>query len=166
MRDVVHGIRAQVAYVSSRLLDGIPGGFGVVGAPGRGGPPERPGGQLVDLPARLLLEPVVVAALWAAIAQAGPAACLVGGVVLEVALGGGPLADGAGAGGVPDLGQAPEPGPGVVAAGFVAVVARVGGDRVQGDDQAGPGSGGAQPPGAVPAGRAVPARSEERRGGK
>jgi len=46
-----------------RWLDGVPGGFGVVGAPGWGGPAERPVGQLVDLPAGLLLEPVVVSAL-------------------------------------------------------------------------------------------------------
>jgi hypothetical protein len=47
------------------------------------------------------------------------------GVVLEVALGGGPPADGAGAGGVPDLGQVPEPDPGVVPPGLVPVLARV-----------------------------------------
>ena len=46
---------------------------------------------------------------------------------------------GAGAGGVPDLGQVPQPDPGVVAAGFVPVVAGVGGERVEGDDQVRPG---------------------------
>ena len=105
----------------------------------------------------MLLEPVVVAAFGAGVAQAGPAACFVRGVVLEVALGGGPPADGAGAGGVPDLGQVPQPDPGIVAAGFVPVVAGVGGDRVDRDDQVRSGSGGAQPPGAIAVGRAVPA---------
>src|SRR6185503_3086044 len=86
-------------------LDGVAGGFGVVAASGRGGPPERPVGQLVDRPARLLLEPVVMSALRAAVAQAGPAARLVWRVVLEVAGRGGSPADRAGAGRVPDLGQ-------------------------------------------------------------
>jgi hypothetical protein len=44
-------------------LDGVPGGFGVVAAPGRGGPPERSVGELLDGPSGLLLEPVVVPAL-------------------------------------------------------------------------------------------------------
>ena len=65
-------------------------------------------------------------ALRAGVAETGAAACFVGGVVLQVALGGGPAADGAGAGGVPDLGQVPQPDSGVVAAGLVAVVAGVG----------------------------------------
>src|SRR5262249_50369763 len=82
---------------------------------------------------------------------------LVGRVVLEVGLGGGPAADGAGAGGVPDLGQVPEPHPGVVAGGLEPVVAGVSDRGFQGDDQVRPGSGGAQPPGAVAAGRPVPA---------
>ncbi len=55
----------------------------------------------------MLLEPVVEAALGAGVAQADPSARLVRRVVLDVALGGGPPADGAGAGGVPDLGQVP-----------------------------------------------------------
>ena len=95
--------------------------------------------------------------LRAAITQARPAARFVGGVVLEVSLGGGPAADRAGAGGVPDLGQVPELDPGVVAFGFVLVVAGVGGDRVDGDDQVRAVSRGGQPPGSVPAGRPVPA---------
>ena len=88
----------------------------------------------------------------APVTQARPAACLIRDVVLEVALGGGPPTDGAGAGGVPDLGQVPQPGPGVVAPALEPMVTRVGGQRVQGDDQVGPGSGGAQPPG-PPGGR-------------
>ena len=82
-----------------------------------GGPPEGPVRELVDVPLRVLLELVVVAALRAGVAETGPAACFVRGVVLVVALGGGPAADGAGAGGVPDLGQVPQPDPGIVAFG-------------------------------------------------
>src|SRR5689334_20097977 len=112
---------------------------------------------------------MVVTALRAGVAETGAAACFVGGVVLVVALGGGAPADGAGAGGVPDLGQVPEPGPGVVAFGLVPVVARVGGDRVDRDDQVRSGSGGAQPPGVISApGWAVPAgrgEGEPRRAG-
>jgi hypothetical protein len=76
-----------------------------------------------------------------AVAQAGAAARLERGVVLEVGLAGGPTADGAGAGGVPDLGQVPQLEPGVVAIGFVLVVARIGVDGVEGDGQDGAGSG-------------------------
>ena len=43
--------------------DGVPGGFGGVGAAGRRGPPEGSVGKLVDLPPGLLLEPVVMPAL-------------------------------------------------------------------------------------------------------
>ena len=95
--------------------------------------------------------------LRAAVTQAGASACLVGDVVLEVSLGGGPAADRAGAGGVPDLGQVPQLDPGIVAAAFEPVLAGVGGQRVDGDDQVRAVSRGAQPPGAVPAGRPVPA---------
>ena len=151
---------------SGRAQDGVPGGFGVVAAPGRGGPPEGAVGELVDLPPGVLLEPVVVAALRAAVTQARPAARLVRRVVLEVALGGGPPADRAGAGGVPDLGQVPQLDPGIVAAGLVPVVAGLGGQGVEGDDQVRPVPGGAQPPGAVAAGRPVPAgRGEGEPGG-
>src|SRR5690349_5356594 len=101
---------------------------------------------------------MVVPELRDGVTQAGAAACFVRDVVLVVALGGGAAADGAGAGGVPDLGQVPEPGPGIVTLGLESVVARVGGDRVERHDQVGPGAGGAQPPGAISAaGRPVPA---------
>ena len=136
-------------------LDRVAGGFGGVGPPGWGGPAEGAVGELVHCPPGVLLEPVVVAALRAGVAETGPPACFVGDVVLVVALGGGAAADGAGAGGVPDLGQVPQLDPGVVAAGLVTVIAGVGGNRVDRDDQVRPGSGGAQPPGAVPAGPAV-----------
>ena len=116
-------------------------------------------------PAGVLLEPVIVPAFRAGVAQAGPAAGFVGGVVLEVGLAGGPAADRPGAGGVPDLGQVPELDPGIVASGLEPVVAVLGGDRVQGDDQVGPVSGGGQPPGAVAAGRAVRPGGGEREPG-
>src|SRR6185437_2311814 len=93
--------------------------------------------------------------------QTGPSACFVRDVVLKVTPGGGPPADRAGAGGVPDLGQVPQRDPGVVTLGLESVVARVGGDRLERHDQAGPGSCGAQPPRAVAAGRAVPAGRSE-----
>src|SRR5207302_9259806 len=96
-------------------LDGVAGGFGVVGAPGRGGPPEGPVGELLDRPLGVLLEAMVVTALRAAITQARPSARFVRGVVLEVALGGGPPADRAGAGRVPDLGLVPQLDPRIVA---------------------------------------------------
>src|SRR5690349_16910245 len=88
--------------------DGVAGGFGGVGASGWGGPPEGAVGELVDLPLGVLLEPMVVTALRAGVAETGAAARFVRGVVLVVALGGGAPTDGAGAGGVPDLGQVPE----------------------------------------------------------
>src|SRR5690349_8104843 len=138
----------------------IPGRLGVVLAAGRGGPAECSVGKLVDFPAGMLFESVVVPAFRVGVAQAGPAACLVGGVVLVVALAGGAAADRAGAGGVPDLAQVPEPGAGVVAAGLVPVVAVFGGEGFEGDlvlaavDGQGPGSGAAGRPVAGGAGEA------------
>src|ERR1700722_9510380 len=142
-------------------LDGVSGGFGGGGPAGWGGPSEGAGGELLDFPAGVLFEPVVVAALGSAVAQAGPAACFVGGVVLEVGLGGGPPAGGAGTGGVPDLGQVPELAAGVVPGGLEAVVAGADRDRVERDDQVRLPGPGAQPPAAVAAGRPVrPGRRE------
>ena len=48
--------------------DGVAGGFGVVAAPGRGGPAECPVGKLVHLLPEVLLEPMVMTALRARIA--------------------------------------------------------------------------------------------------
>src|SRR5439155_20205115 len=104
-------------------------------------------------------------ALRARVAQAGPPARLIRGVVLEIAGPGGPPAYGAGAGSVPDLGQVPQPDPGVVAAGLVLVLARVGVQGVDRDDQVRPAAGGGQPPGAVSAGWPVPAGRGEREPG-
>ena len=73
-------------------------------------------------------------ALRAGVAQAGPAARFVRNVVLVVALGGGPAADRAGAGRVPHLRQMRQHDPGVVAFGFMPVVAGVGGGRVDRDN--------------------------------
>src|SRR6185437_3207394 len=113
----------------------------------------------------MLFEPMVVPTLWPAVTETRSSACFVRSVVLEVGLGGRPPADGAGAGSVPDLGQVPQLDPGIVAAGFVAVVAGVGVQGFQGDDQVRPLAGGAQPPGAVAAGRPVPASRGEREPG-
>src|SRR6185312_14998533 len=141
----------------ARGSDGVPGGFGGVGAAGRSGPAEGPVGELVDFPLGVLFEPVVVTALRAGVAETGPAAGLVRDVVVDVALGGGPAAHRAGAGRVPHLDQVLQPDPGIVTAGLVPVVAGVGVQGLQGDDQVRPAAGGAQPPGAVPSGRSVPA---------
>ena len=73
-RDRVHG------------SDGVAGGFGVVAAPGRGGPAEGAVGELVDVPAGVLLEPVVVAAFGAGVAQAGAAARLMSIGGMEVTM--------------------------------------------------------------------------------
>src|SRR5271167_1817436 len=139
------------------LSNGVAGWFGGVLPSRWGGPPEGGVGELVDMPPGVLLEPVVAAALRTAITQTRPAAGLVGGVVLEVAGGGGTPADGAGTGSVPDLGQVPELDPGVMGRGREPVITVLGGDRVEGDGQIRAvclGSG-AQCPGAVSAGRAV-----------
>src|SRR6266571_7307896 len=136
----------MLCWLSLRRLDGVPGGFGVVAAAGRGSPAEGTVGELADLPAGVLLEAVVVPALRAAITQARPPARLVRGVVLEVGLAGGPPADGAGAGGVPHLGQVPQLDPGIMAPAFEPVVAVLGGERVQGDDQVRPVFGSSQDP--------------------
>src|SRR5690348_4729887 len=122
--------------------DGVPGEFGGVGPSRWGGPAEGPVGELVDLPLGVLFEPVVVTALWPAVTETRSSACFVRSVVLEVGLGGRPPADGAGAGSVPDLGQVPQLDPGIVATGFVAMVAGIGVQGLQGDDQVRPAAGG------------------------
>src|ERR1700741_4876596 len=110
-------------------LDGVPGWLYHV-LPSRGrGPADLPAGELLGVPAGILFEPVVEAALRIPVAQAGPAARLVGNVVLEGGVHGGAAAAGPGARGVPDLGQVPEHDPGVVASCLVAVITVAGGDR-------------------------------------
>ena len=97
-------------------------------------------------------------ALRTAITQAGPAAGLVGDVVLEVGLGGGSSAGGGGASRVPDLGQVPQFAAGVMPGGLEPVITAPGGDRVHRECQVPlPGNPGGEPPGSVPARRPVPA---------
>ena len=123
-------------------------------AAGGGGPAEGSRGDLLDLPAGVLFEAVVVAAGGRAVAQAGPAACLVGDVVFEVAVAGGSPAGRGGAGGVPDLGQVPELDSRVMTGSLEPVVACVQGDRVQREEQVPlAGQAGGELPGAVSAGR-------------
>src|SRR5689334_19419543 len=136
--------------------DRVPGGFGDVVASRWGSPSEGPVRQLVHLPARLLLEPVVMTTLWAAITQARPAARLKRNIMFEVALAGRSAADRAGAVGVPDLGQVPKLDARVMAPSLEPVVAVLGTQGVELNDQVRPGSGGPQPPGPVPAGLPVP----------
>src|SRR6266704_3184462 len=126
--------------------------LGRVLPPGRGGPAERPVGTLVDRPARVLLEPVITPALRAAVAQARPSVRLIRGVVLEVALRRRPAAPGPGAGRVPDLGQMPQPAPGVMTPGLEPVIAVLRGDRIEADQQVRPAPGDAQPPGPLSGG--------------
>src|SRR5579863_3770471 len=47
--------------------DGVPGGFGGVLAAGGGGPPDDGRGQLLDCPAGVLLDPMIMPALGAAV---------------------------------------------------------------------------------------------------
>jgi hypothetical protein len=106
-----------------------------------------PGGQLLDRPARILFDPVVTAALRVAVAQAGPAAGLVGDVVLEIAAGRRSAAAGSGTRGVPDLGQVPQHDPRIMAPGLVPVVTILAGQRLDLDQQVPlPGDPGAEPP--------------------
>jgi hypothetical protein len=86
-------------------------------------------------------------------ARTSSSACLVRHAVLEIALRGRPPAAGSGACGVPDLGQVPEPDPGIMPAGLVPVITRISGDRLERDDQVRlSGGSGGQPPGAPSAG--------------
>src|ERR1700746_91852 len=109
--------------------DGVPGRLRDRLSPGGHGPPDLAARHLLHLPARVLLDPMVEAALRVAVTQAGPAARLVGDVVLEVAAGRAPAAAGPGTRGVPDLGQVPQHHSGVVTSCFVAVITVASGDR-------------------------------------
>src|SRR5689334_5028768 len=90
-----------------------------------------------------------------AVTKIRPAARLERDIMLEVALGGGPSAYRAGAGGMPDLSQVPELYSGVMSLGLELVVAVVGVQGVQLHDQVRAGSGGAQPPGPQPTRRPI-----------
>ena len=122
-------------------LDGIPGWFGGIGPPGWGGPPEGPVAELVDLPARVLLEPMVPPTFWPPITQARPSARFIRGVVVVVTLRGWPTAPRPSASGVSDLGQVPKLGPGIMAFGLEPVIAWPGIDGVELDQQVRPASG-------------------------
>src|SRR5690242_2722277 len=136
--------------------DGVPGGFGGVVASGWGGPAEGSVGELLDVPPGLLLEPVIMTTLWAAITQARPATRLVRDIMFEVTLASWPAADRTDAGGVPDLGQVPQLDSGVAALGLEPVAAVLGAEGVELDDEVGSGAGGAQPPGPGSSRRPVP----------
>src|SRR5262249_28056221 len=138
------------------------GGFGDEPPSRRRGPPERSVRKLVDRPARVLLEPVVAPALRAAITQARSSARLVWRVVLEVALCRRPAAPRPGAGRGPDVGQVPEPAPGIGAPGPEPVIALLRDDRVHCELQVRAASGGTQPPGPIPARRPIQAGGGER----
>src|ERR1700750_1269019 len=68
---------------------------------GRGGPPEGPVGELVHRPARVLLQPMILPALRAAVTQARTPGGLVRGGVVEIAARRRAAAPGPGAGRVP-----------------------------------------------------------------
>src|SRR3954452_14880324 len=145
-----------MAHGHTATLDRVAGGFGGVAPPRGSRPPERPVGKLVYFPPGLLLEPVVMPALRARVAQAGPATRLIRDVVLEVAARGRPAADRAGAGGMPDLRQVPELDPGLVARGLEPVITVLRTQRVKPDNEIRPAPGRPQPPGPVPARRPLP----------
>ena len=98
----------------------------------------------------------VEAAFWVAVAQTGSSPGFVRDIVFEVAVGGGALAAGAGACGVPDLGEVPELDTGIMPLGLVPVIAAFGGDRLDVQEQVAlAGDPGGEPPAAfTPAGRA------------
>src|SRR4051812_22918631 len=145
-----------MAHGHTATLDRVAGGLSGVAPPGGSRPAEGPVGKLVCFPPGLLLEPVVMPALRAGIAQAGPAARLIRDVVLEVGLARGPPADRAGAGGMPDLRQVPEPGSRFVARGLEPVITVLRTQRVKPDNEIRPVPGRPQPPGPVPARRPLP----------
>src|SRR5580704_11929880 len=135
----------------SAVLDGVAGRLGGVLPSRRRGPANVAVGELLGVPARVLLEAMVVAALGVAIAQTGAAARLVGDVVLKVGSARGAAAAGASAGRMPDFGQVPEHHAGIVTLCLVAVVAVADGERADLDEQVlVPGG---EPPGSVSAGR-------------
>src|SRR5260370_19495137 len=81
--------------------------FGDVLAATRGGPPDGARRRLVDLPPGILLDPVIMPALGAAVTHTSSTTRLIGHVMLEITVHGGPPAARAGASPAPDLGRAP-----------------------------------------------------------
>ena len=116
-------------------LDGIAGGFGGVLPSGGSGPPDLAAGQLLGLPAGILFQPVIIAALGVPVTQTGPAADLIRNVVLKVAVHSWSPAAWSGARRVPDLGEVPQHHPGIMAFRLMAVVAPAGGNRPDLEEQ-------------------------------
>jgi len=116
-------------------LDRVPGGFGDVLPPGRHGPPYVSAGQVLRVPPRILLHPMVGPALRIPVAQAGPAIGLVGDVMFEVTATSRTPTAGTGTGCVPDLREVPEHYPGIVTPGLPSMITLPGGDRPDLDQQ-------------------------------
>src|SRR5580692_4873754 len=133
------------------LLDRVPGRLGDVLPSRWRGPPEVSARELLGVPPRVLLHPVVGPALGPAITQTRSATGLIRNVMLEVASGRGPPAARPGTPRVPDLRQVPEHHPGIMPPGLPPVITVPGRQRPDLDQHL-PGPGG-EPPGAVPAGR-------------
>jgi hypothetical protein len=145
----------QPIIALSARSDGVPSRFGDELASGGHGPADLAAGEVLSVPSGVLFHPVAVPALGVAVAQAGPSPGFVRDVVLEIAVGGGAPAAGAGAGRVPDLGEVPERDAGIMTVGLVPVIAVPGGDRLDLEEQVAlAGEAGGEPPGAVAAGRA------------
>src|SRR5580692_4693718 len=134
------------------LLDRVPGRLGDVLPSRWRGPPEVSARELLGVPPRVLLHPVVGPALGPAITQTGSAIGLVRNVMLEITSGRGPPAARPGTPRVPDLRQVPEHHPGIVAPGLPPVITVPGRQRPDLDQHL-PLPGG-EPPRPVPAGRA------------
>src|SRR2546421_11076361 len=79
-----HGSPQGAVNDDPTILDGVFGGLGGVLAPARGGPGEAAVRMLLDVPAGVLLELMLVTALRTGVTHTGPAAFFVGDVVLEV----------------------------------------------------------------------------------
>src|SRR5580692_4613920 len=134
------------------LLDRVPGRLGDVLPSRWRGPPEVSARELLGVPPRVLLHPVVGPALRPAITHTRSATGLIRNIVLEITSGRGPPAARPGTPRVPDLRQVPEHHPGIMPPGLPPVITLPGRQRPDLDQQL-PDPGG-EPPGAVPAGRA------------
>src|SRR5580658_697206 len=142
--------------------DRMAGGFGDVLASAGQRPPDLAAGQLLDLPARVLLHTVIAPALGVPITQAGPAPGLIRDVMFEITVRRGTPAAGAGACRVPDLSQVAELDTGIMTLGLVPVIAVSSGDRLDVHEQVPlAGDPGGQPPRPVPSSRAGRADGSE-----
>src|SRR5580658_9254229 len=135
--------------------DRMAGGFGDVLASAGQRPPDLAAGQLLGLPARVLLHTVIAPALGVPITQARPPPGLIRDVMFEITVRGGTPAAGSGACRVPDLGQVAELDAGIMTLGLVPVIAVSRGDRLDVHEQIPlTGDPGGQPPRPVPSSRA------------